>query len=224
MTFIQASLSSKSRADTATVRAADSTSRAQNVNTITIQIPRELSNQSQPLPSDGCWTGARELLIAYAWPLVIVFVTLLFYKHLSTILKHLADYVKNLDEVSIGNLKFKAKQGEASFPTPAPAANATLSQEAAPQPANLSKTINKILSTLWKYQKAFKEDFSKRWTFMIGALNPEYPEFIMAIRELASKGLVAQDPKTGQFLLTDIGIFYCRQYEANLTEEPYEFK
>ena len=209
--------------DTAIVKKKETLSQPQNVNTITIQLPREGINTTQPIQSPDKWITLKDLLIAYAWPILIVFLVLLFYRHLSTVLKHLAECVKNLDEVSIGEWKLKSKQGQATFPTPAPAADAVLPGNAAPQPANLSKIINKILSTLWKYQKAF-QDFSKRWTFTIGTFTPEYPEFFAAMRELASRGLVTQDPKTMQFMLTDIGILYCKQNEAHLTEPPFEFK
>ncbi len=209
--------------DSAIVKTKGTSLQPQNVNTITIQVPRECTNTTQQIQLPDSWITIKDLLIAYAWPFVVVFLVLMFRKHLSAALQHLAEYIKNLEEISFGQWKFRSKQGQATFPTPAPAPDVVLPLGVAPLPANLSKIINKILSTLWKYQKAF-DDFSKRWTFTIGAFNPEYPEFIIAIRELASRGLVAMDPKTMQFLLSDIGIIYCKQNEAHLTEEPYEFK
>ena len=75
-------------------------------------------------------------------------------------------------------------------------------------------TANKILSTLWKYQKDYGlgNDNVKRWSF---AVNEE--SFHNVARKLHWSGLIIANGS--MYMLSNVGIRCCRKYEAKLHME-----
>ena len=71
---------------------------------------------------------------------------------------------------------------------------------------SLSGDSQKILATLWHYQRALDDTYRKRWTFTVNPISPEYPAFLRGLAELVSAGFVAIASDSGQCMLTNPGI------------------
>lgn len=83
-------------------------------------------------------------------------------------------------------------------------------------PANdeqLSGPSKKMLATLWRYQtQSFKDDYTKRWTFLIYPNSPLYMDFISGLAQLLNLSLVTVQAENSQVLLTYEGINYIKQH------------
>ena|SRR5205823_6286226 len=80
--------------------------------------------------------------------------------------------------------------------------------EAQPQRfKGLPASAQKILRTLWRYQKQlYKEDYSRRWTFAIFPTAPGYPEYLAGLSVLLRMNLISMNPENHQSALTNEGI------------------
>jgi hypothetical protein len=151
----------------------------------------------------------RDILVAYAWPITIIILILIFKTPLRIILNRLGEFFKNLDEITFGKLGMKSKIGTAEV-------------SSSEEQIKSDKMALKILSTFWHYQNLHKIK-GQRWTFILSAYNPEYEKFTKSISLLMTSGIVAQDPSTQQFLLTDYGMEYCKKNEGELREPVFTF-
>jgi len=88
-----------------------------------------------------------------------------------------------------------------------------------PQFPSLRPETRKALKTLWTYQQSqFPNDTSKRWGFTVPSGSPEYIAFVIGVGELLKLGLATLDPR-GFAFLTDSGLDYCLQYQAQIGAE-----
>jgi hypothetical protein len=79
-------------------------------------------------------------------------------------------------------------------------------------PKALSADARKVLATLWQHQTFhFKDDYSKRWTFVVSPASVEFPNYLRGVAELVSNGLASVVPETWHCALTNPGIEYCRR-------------
>jgi hypothetical protein len=168
----------------------------------------------------------RDIFAAFAWPITILVIFIIFRKPINLILHFMVAFVKDLDEVYWGNVKLKTKKGITQVPNESPKLEEPIDKNTVDQITD-SKILSgdmerRILSTLWHYQKLHNKP-GERWTFTLSAYNPEFLEFYAAIPKLTSRGLVAQDTQSQQFLLTDFGILFCKQHEADLKGPLFEF-
>jgi predicted nucleic acid-binding protein len=79
-----------------------------------------------------------------------------------------------------------------------------------------------IISTLWYYQnKAFKDDYSRRFTFKpIPGITDYLREYLLGVTDLHQNNLISFDANYG-CLLTDVGIEYCKNNQ-NLLISDYD--
>lgn len=164
----------------------------------------------------------RDILIAYAWPFTILIIVCAFFRPLSSLLRLMGEFLKNADEVVFGKWKVRTKEGRTTTSSPGPPSAPASASELTPPVALGNEMARRILSTMWYYQKSMK-DPTQRWTFTLSAFHPDYPLFVASMRDLATRGMVAQDQKSGQFFLTDIGMFFCAQNENDLNAEKFTF-
>ncbi len=89
----------------------------------------------------------------------------------------------------------------------------------------LSTQAKKVLATLWRYQKqSFGNDVTRRWTFRIHPLSPDYPRFLTGLSESVNRGWVAVSPETHQCMLTNEGLAYIEgDQEIQNYEDIYKF-
>jgi hypothetical protein len=78
-----------------------------------------------------------------------------------------------------------------------------------------------VISTLWKHQKEYYPDNPRkgRWSFMVGLGSPSFADYLIGVGQNLKKGLVTINPKDGQCLLTDAGIYYCEGNEGVLLND-----
>lgn len=80
----------------------------------------------------------------------------------------------------------------------------------------------KLLSTLWEEQsKKFPSDKTQRWTFRLGVEHSDYNVFKSEIEKLYWIGLVILNPADNQYFLTDFGLWFCENHEADLGKFSY---
>ncbi len=80
-----------------------------------------------------------------------------------------------------------------------------------------SLDAQKILATLWRYQRQhFKDDTSKRWTFVVFPNATDYPSYLTGVAELLKSGLIAVIPGNYQVLLTDEGMNYVQNHKNDI--------
>lgn len=80
----------------------------------------------------------------------------------------------------------------------------------------LPANAQKILRTLWRYQKqSFKDDFSRRWTFAILPNVRIYSEYLEGVSVLFKMGLVVMNPENHQVALTNEGIILMESLGDN---------
>jgi len=53
----------------------------------------------------------------------------------------------------------------------------------------------------------------------VGFGPPRYADFLIGVGTLLKKGLATIDPKSGQWILTEAGIYYCEHNEENLLKD-----
>lgn len=71
---------------------------------------------------------------------------------------------------------------------------------------SLPPNAQKILRTLWRYQKQLYEDYSRRFTFAIFPTAPDYPEYLEGLSVLLKMNLISMNPENHQSALTNEGI------------------
>ena len=55
-----------------------------------------------------------------------------------------------------------------------------------------------MLATLWQHQRFhFKDDYSKRWTFVVSPGSIEFPNYLRGLAELVGSGLASVVPERG---------------------------
>ena len=92
-------------------------------------------------------------------------------------------------------------------------------------PKELSADARKVLATLWQHQRFhFKDDYSKRWTFVVSLAAVEFPNYLRGVAELVSSGLASVVPETWHCALTNPGIEYCQKDKSLETAiDTYRF-
>jgi len=161
----------------------------------------------------------KDILIAYAWPLIILIIFIVLRKYLISLVSSLSDLVKRIIEFKYNGLSVKT--GKTDYEKSELPENPTTVAELSPKVLLEDSMIKKILSTFWRYQK--EKSSSERWTFTLSVYNPEYEKFVSAIKKLTKLGIVAQSKESQQFFLTDYGIFYCRENEKELSQDIFTF-
>jgi len=81
---------------------------------------------------------------------------------------------------------------------------------------SLPPESQKILRTLWRYQKdLFKTDYSRRWTFCVRPNAPDYLGYLDGLSTLMKENLVSVAPESYQSMLTNEGIIFMESLEGD---------
>lgn len=140
------------------------------------------------------WT---DFLIGIAWPLLTA-VTVFYFR------KEIRDLINRITK--LGSVEFQGK--------------VDVNKEYAP--SVISVLEKKILKTLWYHQNLlFSNEPNRRWTFYISKKAPEFSAFNSAVNILIAQQKVAISSENGQYYLTDVGIEYCKNHDADLGTEYY---
>jgi hypothetical protein len=76
----------------------------------------------------------------------------------------------------------------------------------------LSAHTQKVLATLWRYQRqSFGDDTTNRWTFMIYPNASDFPKYLSGVSEAVNLGWVTVEPGTYQCMLTNEGLAYIEK-------------
>ncbi|NQV18295.1 MAG: hypothetical protein HQ534_07130 [Armatimonadetes bacterium] len=165
---------------------------------------------------------SKDLIIGIAWPLTIFLLIIILRKYLKGIFTNIAALILRAKKISKDGIEFDIGTKDANPDFSLTGNDAENIDKVIPSPTD-DVMMKKILKTLWTFQLAHSSDFKRRWTFTLGAVNPNYLEFVTKITNLINKGIVAQDPNSLQFLLTDYGIMYCKKNETDLGDEKFKF-
>ncbi len=116
-------------------------------------------------------------------------------------------FFKKLSIPGIGEVETQERiQGATANPLPPVAPVAQVRRAA---PASPSPSAMKLLATLWRYQRqSFGGDTTRRWTFRVSPLAPDFPQFLSGLSETVQHGWVAVSPETHQCMLTNEGLVF----------------
>ncbi|MDD5362262.1 MAG: hypothetical protein PHN88_09025 [Ignavibacteria bacterium] len=170
-----------------------------------------------------------ELISAYAWPIVVIILLIIFKKQISVLIGRIKEITISTGNVNIKTLETKQLE---STDLSAKRGLGILGAKKIQYDKNKfeelkillkDKMINKILSTFWKYQRADKSgNHENRWTFTLLATNNEYQDFIASINVLYRAKLVEQNMPSQQFYLTNDGIAFCELYQNELNSDGFK--
>ena len=114
-----------------------------------------------------------------------------------------------------GGSKVLAIESQAAANAAAP----ELAPAAPPAFAAFLPQTRKVLKTLWMFQqKQFPNDTTKRWGFGVSLGSPDYMAYSNGLLELLKHSLAAVDAR-GFCFLSDAGIAYCQQHNADIAAE-----
>lgn len=148
----------------------------------------------------------------FIWPGIIIWILIRYNQQIKEFFVTLKDWTE-INAVGVG-LKRKSQASTTDPPEPT-GKGISESFESLPEEAN------KVVSTLWKHQKEYFGDNPRkgRWSFVVALGGPNFPDYLMGVGEGIKRGLVTIDPKSGQCLLTDAGVYYCEKNEEKLLRE-----
>ncbi len=195
----------------------DTTKFNSNNNNISVQLFKD-SVSVKKIDNSDC-LFIKDILIAYAWPLIILMIFFFLRKNLISLVSSLSDLVKRTIEFKYKDISVKT--GKTDYDKSELPENPEKVSDLSPKELLNDVMIKKILSTLWRYQK--EKNSSERWTFTLSVYNPEYERFVSSIKKLTKLGIVAQSKESQQFFLTDYGIFYCKENETELSQDIFTF-
>lgn len=158
------------------------------------------------------WTFLSKLI----WPGILIWILIKYEKQL----REFFGTLKEWTEISAPGMGLKRKAQASTTEPPEPTGKKALELI-----EDLSLEAKEVISTLWKHQKQYFPDNPRkgRWSFLVGAGSSYFADYLMGVGESFKKGLVTIDPKSGQCLLTDAGIYYCESNQDKLlTEWDYE--
>ena len=114
---------------------------------------------------------------------------------------------------------WERRQGETEPLPPTGSLPATLS------PISLSPQAKKVLATLWRYQhQVFGDDNTKRWTFAVGPLAHDFPQYLAGLSEAVNQGWAVVSPENYQCMLTNEGLNYTNSSdEIRNFDDVYTF-
>jgi hypothetical protein len=158
----------------------------------------------------------------FDWPVIVVFVVALTPK--------IARFIKSIS-VSKEGLEASFQEGPDTVPSAPelPAALNVDAQRGAAAPpvsafGSLYQPEKRFLKTLWVNQKVFQGPPDKRWGFTIARPNPEAVDFVISRARLINKGWVALGAKRSLSFLTDAGIRFCRENDAEIMAYPDSYQ
>jgi hypothetical protein len=146
------------------------------------------------------------------WPAIFVYVLIRYEGAIREFLGSLKDWA----EISGPGMGMKRKIQASTTAPPEPTGK--MKPETM---EDLSLEAKKVISTLWKHQKEYYPDNPRkgRWSFMVGLGSPSFADYLIGVGQNLKKGLVTINPKDGQCLLTDAGIYYCEGNEGVLLND-----
>ena len=201
----------------------------ENKDTLLIQLSQEsksgyvLTKKTSITDSNCDWySTSKDLVIGIAWPLAILIIVIILRKNLKGIFTNIATLILKAKKISKEGIEFDIGTEESKTDFNLEENDTNDVNKIIPSPTD-DTMMKKILKTLWTFQLSHSPDFKRRWTFTIGAVHPDYIDFVSKIKILMNKGIVAQDPNSLQFFLTDYGIMYCKKNEGDLGDNKYTF-
>lgn len=170
---------------------------------------------------------------SWGWIIFTIFLIIIYRKKLFELIDIYIHKIKESDSGEIGAGGFKVSYNIAKEPTPLESTpsntNEASNNVAATNPTTSedynyffpayneilnNKVANKILSTLWNYQKTYeKNNHATRWSF----LEPNDKEFDVFALKLYWSGLIIAN--RNQYMLSNVGIRFCKKYEAQLNKD-----
>ena len=158
-----------------------------------------------------------------AWPLTLIFIVLLFKRHIVALLTILNKKIGDSKSVKLSS------QGVEFSLVDTPLDKATISnigQSKLPDFKLTDDQSKKILSTLWRHQNEYdkEKNLNTRWSFTLGQESPDFLSFQQAIHRLQMLGIVTINLSNGQYFLTDLGYKYCEQYKDDIGTFSYFWK
>jgi hypothetical protein len=155
-----------------------------------------------------------QLLQHLIWPTTILLILLLFYGKIKGLIEHIVKRVSDGAGLEFGPGGVKISEGEKRVPYDK---NDTVGDSFDTKFPLENETAKKIMSTFWIHQNEYDPKYNIRWTFKIGS-NPDYDTTINKLHWL---GLVAYDPASTQYFLTDYGLHYCNKNKDSLGNFSY---
>ena len=151
----------------------------------------------------------------------LIWAGLLFYvlRRYQEQIKNILETFKEWTQVNIGKWFGAKRNSHAATTSPPEPTGKTLPELG----EGISDETQKVVSTLWKHQKEYypppDQTRKGRWSFIVGFGNPNYADYLLGVGEGLKKGLVTVDPRSGQCILTDAGIYYCEHNEGKLLSD-----
>lgn len=182
--------------------------------TNTVEPKVEVASVIQPLSVPPAASGSNwlDVIIAFAWPVTIVVLALIFRRGLRRILEAVQRLVGRRIRGRYKGLEFDL-EGEEPAP-PAPAAPPSAAEP------TLTKPGKQVLTTLWRHHhKHLGDDFKDRWSFRIPPDDDRFIPYLTGLAETVRAGLVAVSPLNLQSFLTNAGIAYCRTHVEELSRD-----
>jgi hypothetical protein len=128
----------------------------------------------------------------------------------------LSSIFKRIEVPGIGTVEYQDRKQGTSAPV-APSAPTALAPPVVGDP-----DARKVIATLWRYQKQHAADNPNvRWTFALAPNAPSFPEYLRGIAQLVSLGLAAVSPENHQSMLTNEGIRYCSENDAEIEQTDF---
>ena len=154
------------------------------------------------------WTFLSKLI----WPGLLISILITYHEQI----REFFGTLKEWKEISAPGMGLKRKIQASITEPPEPTG-----KKASESKEDLSLEAKEVISTLWKHQKEYYPDNPRkgRWSFVVALGGPNFADYLMGVGETFKKGLVTIDPKSGQCLLTDAGIYYCEHNEDKLLSE-----
>lgn len=151
-----------------------------------------------------------QALATYAWPTAVVVCCMLFHAPLSRLFDRVQEFGKD---------GVKCNQSGGGAPV-VKAADAPA--EAPGGSIGFSAPARKLLGSLGFYQlKHFPgQDQTHRWWMVVPPGSPDWAEFARGAGELLNAKLIVVAPPSGTTFLTEEGLVYYRQHQAELDKEP----
>ncbi|MBZ0149971.1 MAG: hypothetical protein K8J09_00455 [Planctomycetes bacterium] len=117
-------------------------------------------------------------------------------------------FVKSGELPGLGKWESRENKKQGTARPVAPADDGIRKEEA----ATLSPEARKVLATLWRYQRGtFGSDKSRRWTFAVQSIAPDYAAYLLGVADAMRRGLVALAPETKQCMLTNDGLAFVEK-------------
>jgi len=127
---------------------------------------------------------------------------------------------REIVELKIGRQKLEIKQQNEEPPKVTTETKQPLLQRTDPEMPTFGKlNINaqKVLRTLWFFQKRDFPKIDKYWGFLVSQASPDYSIFLIGEATLSALGFTFKDPR-GMVFLKPLGINFCQTYTDEILE------